>query len=526
MRFPPTARRLATIVIGFSLAAAACGGGSDAAPNSTTASDTDTSVSAPAPASVPAATDLSPQVDAFLDDLGETEFSGVIRIDQGGSTTTRAFGVADRSNGTPVDPNTVFDIGSITKQFTGAAILRLEMDGKLSVDDQLGDHLPGLGADKADITLHQLLTHTAGLPGGLGDDYEPVDRDGIVALVTQVPLLSEPGSTFEYSNTGYSLLAVVIESVTGESYETYLREALFEPAGMVNTGYVVPRWDGMTIAVGYDAASGDEQGRPNELPWDDDGPYWHLRGNGGILSTAEDMFKWHEALLGGDILDAEAKEKLYGKHVSEGPGAPTFYGYGWAIFPTPLDTTLITHNGGNGIFFADFLRFLDDDLTIYLATNSATEENEAVAFRVADLILGTDFAAQMGGSDDLCGFSQWGPDTLPPGPDLDELPPTEVGTTMAEFLSILPGSDDDARLRFAIDHVDPTLSGGASPEAVAGEIASLQAEFEGFELIRMLQSGPEWFHFLMESPDDVVLLSLGSTEATPTLVACLEVVYL
>jgi CubicO group peptidase (beta-lactamase class C family) len=349
--------------------------------------------SAPLRSAVPpdGPTEPAAAVREALDDLEDRGFGGVVLIDIGGEVFTEGMGMADRRAGLANGPSTVFDIGSLTKQFTAAAILRLEMDGVLSVDDTLGDHVTGLPADRSAMTLHQLLTHTAGLPDTLGDDDEPVSRDEYLELVASTPLVRSPGTSYEYSNVGYSLLAAVVEIVTGQSYDQYLRDALFEPAGMLSTGYVLPDFDEHDVAVGYD---GDEAvGRPNELGWDDDGPFWHLRGNGGILSTAEDMHRWHVALLGDDILDAAAKEKFYARHTTEGPDADTFYGYGWAIVPTPFDTWLVTHNGGNGIFFADFLRFLDEDVTIFLATNAARDSDEDAAYVLAEAIFdGTDRA--------------------------------------------------------------------------------------------------------------------------------------
>jgi CubicO group peptidase (beta-lactamase class C family) len=219
----------------------------------------------------------------------------------------------------------------------------------------------------------------------LGADDERVDRDQYLRLVAETPLVRPPGTGYGYSNVGYSLLAAVIEVVTGDSYETYLHDALFEPAGMASTGYVLPDFDPQDVAVGY---VGDEaMGRPNEQPWADDGPYWNLRGNGGILSTAEDMYRWHLALLGDDVLDEASKAALYARHTREGPGADSFYGYGWALIPTGNGSWLVTHNGGNGIFFADFLRFLDEDITIFLATNAARRRDEDAAYRLAAAML-------------------------------------------------------------------------------------------------------------------------------------------
>ncbi|MEI5100853.1 serine hydrolase domain-containing protein [Streptomyces sp. PmtG] len=203
------------------------------------------------------------------------------------------FGLADRARGIRCGRGTVYDIASNTKQFTAAAVLSLESEGLLHVRDRLGDLLPGLPADKRPLTVHQLLTHTSGLPEFLperyGDDFAPLSRARMLRALSDTSLRSRPGREFHYSNLGYSLLAAVIEERSGLPYEECLAGRLFRPAGMSQTGCVRPRWRETDVAVEYDDA-GAPAGRPHRRPWAPDGPYWNLRGNGGILSTATDLF--------------------------------------------------------------------------------------------------------------------------------------------------------------------------------------------------------------------------------------------
>lgn len=377
----------------LALIAAACSSASSASDTASTEAPA-VNTEAPAPPSSaevepPTSTQAttSPELEAYFDELAASGFSGVVAVREGPDITTRAIGIADRENGVQVDAETVFDIGSLSKQFTAAAILRLEMDGRLSVDDTLGEHVPGLPNDKAAITLHQLLTHTAGLPVGLGADDEAIGRSDYIALVSETPLLSEPGELHGYSNVGYSLLAIVIERETGQLYEEYLRDALFEPAGMDDTGYVLPDWEGHNIAVGYHNATGDRFGRPDEQAWGEDGPYWHLHGNGGLLSTAGDMLAWDQALSGNLVLNEAAQQKLFTPHVPMDPNGEAYYGYGWVIVPLPTATPMITHNGGNNVFYADFLRLADEDVTVFMATNSAQDSDGDVVFEAANRVL-------------------------------------------------------------------------------------------------------------------------------------------
>lgn len=305
----------------------------------------------------------------------------------------KGFGLADRAAGTPATCDTVYDVMSITKQFTAAAIMKLEMMGRLRTTDRIGTILGPVPADKRGITLHHLLTHTAGLAEGLGDDYEPVSREKMLDRALKSKLLSHPGAQFHYSNTGFSVLAAIIEKVSGTSYERFLAKHLFTPAGMTHTGYVLPKFSRSQVAVEYDE-NGASQSRPFDHPWAADGPYWNLRGNGGMLSTGRDMFAWHRALLGDTILSAAAKAKMFEPHARI-PSTEAAYGYGWGILHTK-DGRVAWHNGGNDWSFASYSRILRDGTMVYWVTNQASqagrwnleerelEMNQALADRARD----------------------------------------------------------------------------------------------------------------------------------------------
>jgi CubicO group peptidase (beta-lactamase class C family) len=326
-----------------------------------------------------------PALQARAQTLGDRGFSGVLGVMRGGEPLLEwSGGSCIVESDTPCATSSVFDIGSITKQFTGAAIVALEEDGLLSVDDTLAQHLVDVPPDKAAITIHQLLTHTAGFPDALGDDYEAVDRLQYLERAMAEPLLHAPGSQHRYSNVGYSILAAIIELRPGDSYEHWLAERLLEPAGMTHTGYVLPSFDDVVVAHGY--GDGQSMGAPNEQNWADDGPYWNLRGNGGVLSTLDDLRAWHEALLGDAILSEASKEKMFTPWVDEGFG-DSFYGYGWVIIDVPGVGTVITHNGGNGFFFADIIRIPEADLLVVLLNNAWNLAWEDTAAELATIAL-------------------------------------------------------------------------------------------------------------------------------------------
>ncbi|WP_181958340.1 serine hydrolase domain-containing protein [Nonomuraea deserti] len=284
----------------------------------------------------------------------------------------QGFGLADRAAGTPATCDTVYDVMSITKQFTAAAILKLETMGRLRTSDPISAHLGPVPPGKRQITVHHLLTHTAGLPEALGDDYDVLSREDMLAGALASEPLSAPGERFHYSNLGYSVLAAIIEKVSGLGYERFLAEHLFAPAGMTSTGYVLPRWDRGQVAVEYDARGGS-RGRPYDHPWASDGPYWNLRGNGGILSTARDMFRWHRALTGGTVLTDGAKEKLFTPYAPM-PDSEESYAYGWSVLDTG-DGRIAWHDGGNSWSLATYARSLNDGVMTFWVSNHAYRDS-------------------------------------------------------------------------------------------------------------------------------------------------------
>lgn len=342
-----------------------------------------------APDSVVVSGELGKKIDEFLSRLEPWGFSGAIVVAKDGQIAiANGYGLADRERKISFTPETVSSIGSITKQFTAAAILKLEMLGKLKVDDPIGKYLPGVPEDKAGITIHHLLTHTAGFRGDFGGrDSDPIPRDDLVALVLAAPLKFTPGQRYEYSNEGFSLAGAIVERVSGQTYEAFLAEQLFKPAGMMSTGYVLPKWAPGRLARGYQ--DGQAWGSITEKGWGPDGPGWYLKANGGIHSTIGDMHRWHQALEGERILSKDAKTKFFMPQVREGPNADSYYAYGWAIFTTPRKTRLVAHSGGNGVFFADFRRYVDEHVVIYAHSNAEVSAIDVTSIVPAIVFGGT-----------------------------------------------------------------------------------------------------------------------------------------
>ena len=318
----------------------------------------------------------SQQIQTYLSRLEGFGFSGVVLVAKNEKILMQsAHGLADREKQVPVRTNTIFDIGSLTKQFTAAAILVLESDGKLRVTDPISKYLKAVPQDKTPITIHQLLTHTSGLTDGFGEDYEKVSRDELVRRAMTSPLMSAPGERHAYSNAGYSLLAVIVEVVSGQVFASFLHDRLFEVAGMTSTGYFLPPEMANRLARGY--RDGADWGIGAEKAAASGGDFWNLIGNGGVHSTVGDLNRWMTALQQGKVLNKDALEKFIHPHVVAVPNyrntnTALYYAYGWYVWKQPSGKTLIWHLGGNGIFNAA-VRFHVDDHTVVVYASNVSE---------------------------------------------------------------------------------------------------------------------------------------------------------
>ncbi|MDB4905407.1 MAG: hypothetical protein JWO05_191 [Gemmatimonadetes bacterium] len=260
-------------------------------------------------ASTTHAQDVSARIDSALTALQKEGFSGVVRVEKDGAVLLeKGYGLADRSTGRAMTPATVVQIGSNTKDFTAVAVLQLKDRGLLALTDPISKYFPGAPADKKGITIQQLLDHSAGLPEYAGGDYDPATRQQIIDAMMKAPLRFTPGAKSLYSNPGFSLLAAIIEQLTGKTYDAYVRDAILAPLGLRKTGFLFPNFASDELAHGY-FATGKDNGTMLSRAHAADGPYWNLRGNGGMLSTVEDMHAFYSALFEGErLLRAETRD--------------------------------------------------------------------------------------------------------------------------------------------------------------------------------------------------------------------------
>jgi len=324
-------------------------------------------------------------LDSLDTELIARDFSGVVLVAQNDDILfNKAYGRKNSQENGLNDVNTIFDICSITKQFTAAGILKLEMQNELSVNDSISKYFDAVPNDKKNITIHQLLTHSSGLLRGIGGDYETITEEDFLEQVFNSALISPVGERFNYSNVGYSLLGLIIEKASGLDYETFLNLEIFEPSNMYHTGYVIPDWQQNDVANGY--FNGVEDNKPNEENWSDNGPYLNLKGNGGILSRANDMLLWSQSIMNNTVLDEATTSKYLFPHFQ-----PTniydSYGYGWGIENPNSENKLVVHGGASNLFTSDVWIYPNKGITIIVLSNEFEASVYTIAREISNFLL-------------------------------------------------------------------------------------------------------------------------------------------
>jgi CubicO group peptidase (beta-lactamase class C family) len=313
-------------------------------------------------------------------------FGGAIIVELDGAVVLKAgYGWADREHQVAFTPSTIAQVGSLTKQFTATAVVDLALQGKLKFSDPLSKYLQDVPAKAAGITIHQLLTHTSGLPDDCGDDFDRVSREDLTRHCLAAMEPSPPGK-FAYSNFGYSLLAAVVETVSGKPLDAYLAEHFFSPLYMTRTGYFFSPSLHDSLARGYDndTLQVPMSDRLQSLRPD----FWNLKGNGGMQASVLDMYTWYRALSSTSVIPDTMRKTLFAPYVRRDDGVN--YGYGWFVRADENGRVeQVSHTGSDGVFFSAFVWRPTDRIFYYLVTNSGEKPGAEVASKVLRTLRGT-----------------------------------------------------------------------------------------------------------------------------------------
>ena len=332
---------------------------------------------------------LAAKIDAVMAEIykpGEPGAAVIVRKD-GQTIFRKGYGMADLELGVPVEPDMVFRLGSITKQFTAVSILMLAQDGKLKLQDEITKFLPDYPTQGRRITVEHLLTHTSGIQSYTDmPEWLPLWRKDftvkeLVDLFKDKPMQFEPGRSWAYNNSGYVLLGAIIEKTSGKTYEDFVADNIFKPLGMKgscygNTDPVIPR-----RVPGYQAAKGGFVNAPYLSMTQ---PY----AAGSLLSTVDDLAIWSDAVFAGKLVRREWLSKAFTPYRLQN-GELSGYGYGWFVGDLAGHRS-IEHGGGINGFTSYEMTFPEDRIFIAILTNSAIagRDPEPRAVKIAWLTLG------------------------------------------------------------------------------------------------------------------------------------------
>ncbi len=335
-------------------------------------------------ASPPSAQQITAKVDEYMNAAVRVDrFSGSILIARDGQpVVSKGYGLANIELDVPNTPQTVFRLGSVTKQFTAMAIMMLAERGKLNVNDPACKYLTDCPAAWQPITVKNLLTHTAGVPNYTSfPDFAktavlPTTNAAMIAQFRDKPLEFAVGEKYAYSNSGYYLLGLIIERVSGKSYADFLQENIFTPLGMKQTGYDSPLRIIKNRAAGYARQGGEIV---NASYMDMTIPY----AAGAMYSTTEDLLLWDQALYTEKLVSRKTLDQIFTPFKSD-------YGYGWNIGKR-FDRQVIAHGGGIYGFATHIARFPADKVTVIILSNVQGAPAGRIANDLAAIVFGADY---------------------------------------------------------------------------------------------------------------------------------------
>jgi CubicO group peptidase (beta-lactamase class C family) len=305
-------------------------------------------------------------------------FNGSVLVAKNGSIILeKGYGVQNIKDNQPNTANTIYQIGSITKQFTSAIILQLVSKNKMSLQDKLSKYFPDYPKGDS-ITVEHLLTHTSGIYNYTNDgDFmktrseRPIPRDSLLWLFENKPLNFSPGTKYDYSNSGYILLGMIIEKVTGKSYFRVVRQNIFEPLGMNHTGFDFTDLKSNDKAIGYSSDLSQAVGIVDSSV---------SFAAGAIYTTVGDLYKWDRALYTDRIVPQALLQKAFTSYKAS-------YGYGWQI-GNDYNKKAVQHGGGITGFVSYILRVPQDQICIIAISNVPSASTADIAREIEGIFYG------------------------------------------------------------------------------------------------------------------------------------------
>ena len=370
-------------------------------------------------------TDVTAQIDSLLNESYSEDAPGcALLICKGDSVIYQgARGVADVNTKQKIDGNTVFNIASITKQFTAVAILKLHEQGKLNIEDSVAKFMPEF---KSDIWKKVKIKHLMSQCSGVPDNRPRTDRNFMLYITDKQcleymvdldELKFEPGTNYDYKNPTFQLLAEIVARVSGKDFETFQRENLFVPSGMTNVRYFSPDIEIPDMAHGYidisaeekesiDSDSNKEKSELRQDYTDNQGHVWMeydygeetffgTKADGGIYTSVNDFMNWEKSLLANKVISAETRNMAYTPHISVSDSQYSYYqnrphtsyGYAWFIDESPERETKVYHTGDNGGFQAYAAKYPESGVNVIMLENRNDLDRWSMQTKIEQILL-------------------------------------------------------------------------------------------------------------------------------------------
>lgn len=445
---------------------------------------------------------LSQRLDDFMQTLAPHSFNGALLVEKNGKLVlAKGYGRSRAEEGQAFELNSISNTAFFAQQVTAVAILSLQEQGSLQLSDSLSRFFENLPADKQGISLQHLLSHTAGFSDGAAL-ADALDKQQFLEQLWQQPLQFAPGTDYHFSGAGYRLLAAVVEAVSGQSYEAFVRQRLLEPAGMLSTGYVLPDFEEMSPALSRSLS-------PDDLPLQNYRALypalWQQLGSRGMLSSAADLYRWQQMLFRGGLLQPEVLSQLWEnrKGVPEERTA-----FGWVVQESPGGKPMLIHNSHADGYACQLLYDQHEEVLIVMLSNQYNRQVGALGNQLLNMLYQPYYApAPLPYSED--NFMR-----LPQGPEAEHL---------RALMQLVVSAQDEISPGFIETHFSPAFRKNVPDQMHMRALRQMQQRLSGARLIRSERNWPYYtLTYFVPEGGLTYLLRIGVEPSAPYRISSLE----
>lgn len=445
---------------------------------------------------------LSQRLDDFIQTLVPQSFNGALLVEKNGKLVlAKGYGRSRAEEGQAFELNSISNTAFFAQQLTAVAILSLQEQGSLQLSDSLSRFFENLPADKQGINLQHLLTHTAGFSDGAALSDTLVKQQFLEQLWQQ-PLQFKPGTDYRFSGAGYRLLAAVVEAVSGQTYEIFIRQRLLEPAGMLSTGYVLPDFEEKPPALSRSLS-------PDDLPLQNYRALypalWQQLGSRGMLSNAVDLYRWQQMLFRGGLLRPAVLSQLWENRSGIPEDASA---YGWTVQQSPAGRPMLIHNSQADGYACQLLYDQHDKVLIVLLSNQYNRQVGALGSELLYMLY----------------HPYYVPAPLPYSESkFVRLPQEQEAEHLRALMQEITAASGGFSPRFVETHFKPAFRKNVSDQMHIRALQQMQQRLSEAQLVRSEKNWPYYtLTYFVPSSGLVYLLRVGLEPSAPYRISALE----